>query len=339
MTVSIVFPVYNKSELLPTTLPSLLSQTYRDFELIAVDDGSTDGSGDFLDRLAKTDSRVKVIRQPNAGVSAARNAALDRASGDYVVFADADDTVCPDWLEVLAKEAETSGADIVVSGFFSTDSNGKALDTVLPPEEGNITGKEFLGNFYAHQSNHGLPGFGHGKIVRRDLIEKNNIRFTPGLKLAEDLDFFVRLYDKAETVRTVRYAGYNYLQNAVNSAMFCSAYNVNYLSQIEIWLNIRGILRKNGAYNEENRRFVEERLQNYALCALLYNNGTPEVNIRHLKELCGTVQKRKTDMTDAKALIPVSFCYRHNLNALCRAYSYLFRLRLKNSSSKVQPAK
>lgn len=121
--------------------------------------------------------------------------------------------------------------------------------------------------------------------------------------------------------------------------MFCSAYNVNYLSQIAIWLNIRGILRKNGAYNEENRRFVEERLQNYALCALLYNNGTPEVNIRHLKELCGTVQKRKTDMTDAKALIPVSFCYRHNLNALCRAYSYLFRLRLKNSSSKVQPAK
>lgn len=175
-------------------------------------------------------------------MSAARNAALDRASGDYVVFADADDTVCPDWLEVLAKEAETSGADIVVSGFFSTDSNGKALDTVLPPEEGNITGKEFLGNFYAHQSNHGLPGFGHGKIVRRDLIEKNNIRFTPGLKLAEDLDFFVRLYDKAETVRTVRYAGYNYLQGAENSTGGSSAYRVDYLSQVKIWLGIVSIL-------------------------------------------------------------------------------------------------
>ena len=93
MTPTIILPIYNKIKYLPTTLPSLLSQTYRDFELIAVDDGSTDGSGDFLDRLAKTDSRVKVIRQPNAGVSAARNAALDRASGDYVVFADADDTV------------------------------------------------------------------------------------------------------------------------------------------------------------------------------------------------------------------------------------------------------
>lgn len=337
MTVSIVFPVYNKSELLPTTLPSLLSQTYRDFELIAVDDGSTDGSGDFLDRLAKTDSRVKVIRQPNAGVSAARNAALDRASGDYVVFADADDTVCPDWLEVLTKEAETSGADIVVSGLNKTNKDGKIIGKTSPEHDETLSAAEIFHGFHTYQGNGGLLGFCVGKLFIRSLC--SGIRFTPGLKLAEDLDFFVRLYDKAETVRTVRYAGYNYLQNAVNSAMFCSAYNVNYLSQIEIWLNIRGILRKNGAYNEENRRFVEERLQNYALCALLYNNGTPEVNIRHLKELCGTVQKRKTDMTDAKALIPVSFCYRHNLNALCRAYSYLFRLRLKNSSSKVQPAK
>lgn len=337
MTVSIVFPVYNKSELLPTTLPSLLSQTYRDFELIAVDDGSTDGSGDFLDRLAKTDSRVKVIRQPNAGVSAARNAALDRASGDYVVFADADDTVCPDWLEVLAKEAETSGADIVVSGLNKTNKDGKIIGETTPELDETLSATEIFRGFHTYQGNGGLLGFCVGKLFRRSLC--SGIRFTPGLKLAEDLDFFVRLYDKAETVRMVRYAGYNYLQNAVNSAMFCSAYNVNYLSQIEIWLNIRGILRKNGAYNEENRRFVEERLQNYALCALLYNSGTPEVNIRHLKELCGTVQKRKTDMTDAKALIPVSFCYRHNLNALCRAYSYLFRLRLKNSSAKVQPAK
>ena len=139
MTPTIILPVYNKIKYLPTTLPSLLSQTYRDFELIAVDDGSTDGSGDFLDRLAKTDSRVKVIRQPNAGVSAARNAALDRASGDYVVFADADDTVCPDWLEVLTKEAEISGADIVVSGLNKTNKDGEIIGKTstkpcLPPK-------------------------------------------------------------------------------------------------------------------------------------------------------------------------------------------------------------
>ena len=320
MTVSIVFPVYNKSELLPTTLPSLLSQTYRDFELIAVDDGSTDGSGDFLDRLAKTDSRVKVIRQPNAGVSAARNAALDRASGDYVVFADADDTVCPDWLEVLAKEAEISRADIVVSGFFSTDSNGKALDTVLPPEEGNITGKEFLGNFYAHQSNHGLPGFGHGKIVRRDLIEKNNIRFTPGLKLAEDLDFFVRLYDKAETVRTVRYAGYNYLQGAENSTGGSSAYRVDYLSQVKIWLGIVSILTAHGEYCGENRAFADEKLGGYISCAMLYRSDVNRTSASEMRRLCGDIRA-----VGNGALRPAAWLYNIRLGGLCRLYAWLYR--------------
>lgn len=318
--VSVILPVYNKIKYLPTTLPFLLSQTYRDFELIAVDDGSTDGSGDFLDRLAKTDSRVKVIRQPNAGVSAARNAALDRASGDYVVFADADDTVCPDWLEVLAKEAETSGADIVVSGFFSTDSNGKALDTVLPPEEGNITGKEFLGNFYAHQSNHGLPGFGHGKIVRRDLIEKNNIRFTPGLKLAEDLDFFVRLYDKAETVRTVRYAGYNYLQGAENSTGGSSAYQVDYLSQVKIWLGIVSILTAHGEYCGENRAFADEKLGGYISCAMLYRSDVNRTSASEMRRLCGDIRA-----VGNGALRPAAWLYNIRLGGLCRLYAWLYR--------------
>ena len=318
--VSVILPVYNKIKYLPTTLPSLLSQTYRDFELIAVDDGSTDGSGDFLDRLAKTDSRVKVIRQPNAGVAAARNAALDRASGDYVVFADADDTVCPDWLEVLAKEAETSGADIVVSGFFSTDSNGKALDTVLPPEEGNITGKEFLGNFYAHQSNHGLPGFGHGKIVRRDLIEKNNIRFTPGLKLAEDLDFFVRLYDKAETVRTVRYAGYNYLQGAENSTGGSSAYRVDYLSQVKIWLGIVSILTAHGEYCGENRAFADEKLGGYISCAMLYRSDVNRTSASEMRRLCGDIRA-----VGNGALRPAAWLYNIRLGGLCRLYAWAYR--------------
>lgn len=240
--------------------------------------------------------------------------------GDYVVFADADDTVCPDWLEVLAKEAETSGADIVVSGFFSTDSNGKALDTVLPPEEGNITGKEFLGNFYAHQSNHGLPGFGHGKIVRRDLIEKNNIRFTPGLKLAEDLDFFVRLYDKAETVRTVRYAGYNYLQGAENSTGGSSAYRVDYLSQVKIWLGIVSILTAHGEYCGENRAFADEKLGGYISCAMLYRSDVNRTSASEMRRLCGDIRA-----VGNGALRPAAWLYNIRLGGLCRLYAWLYR--------------
>lgn len=332
MTASIIFPVYNKSDLLPTTLPTILSQSFRDFELIAVDDGSTDGSGEYLDNIARTDARIRVIHQKNSGVSCARNTALDHATGEYVVFADADDTVNQDWLDVLVKEAEQSRADIVISGFFSVNSDGKILDTVLPQGENTVTGKEFLNSFSVYQSNHGLPGFGHGKIVRRDLINRYKFRFTPGLKLAEDLDFFVRLYERAESIRFIRFAGYNYLQGAVNSAMFCSAYKVDYLSQIKLWLRIRELLSRNKAYNDQNCRLVEQQLANYSLCALLYNFDSAQVSIKKLKQLSNTV--KKYHIAD-RALKPVRLFYLIGANKLCNLYSRLFKIRMSKRQADV----
>lgn len=320
MTPTIILPVYNKIKYLPTTLPTLLSQSFRDFELIAVDDGSTDGSGKYLDNIARTDARIRVIHQKNSGVSCARNTALDNATGEYVVFADADDTVNQDWLDVLVKEAEQSKADIVISGFFSVNSDGKILDTVLPQGENTVTGKEFLNSFSVYQSNHGLPGFGHGKIVRRDLINRYNFRFTPGLKLAEDLDFFVRLYERAESIRFIRFAGYNYLQGADNSTGNNSAYRVDYLSQIKIWLMITGILQKNCAYGENNAGFVEEKLGGYISCALLYRSDTNTASAAEIRQLCGNIKA-----TGTGALSPAAWFYNHRLGSLCRIYSGLYR--------------
>ena len=316
--VSVILPVYNKIKYLPTTLPSLLSQTYRDFELIAVDDGCTDGSGDFLDRLAKTDSRVKVIRQPNAGVSAARNAALDRASGDYIVFADADDTVCPDWLEVLTKEAETSGADIVVSGLNKTNKDGKIIGKTSPEHDETLSAGEIFHGFHTYQGNGGLLGFCVGKLFRRSLC--SGIRFTPGLKLAEDLDFFVRLYDKAETVRTVRYAGYNYLQGAENSTGGSSAYRVDYLSQVKIWLGIVSILTAHGEYCGENKAFADEKLGGYISCAMLYRSDVNRTSASEMRRLCGDFRAAGNG-----ALRPAAWLYNIRLGGLCRLYAWLYR--------------
>ncbi len=101
MEITVILPVYNKIKYIEKSVASILAQTFSDFELITVDDGSTDGSGELLDEIAASDTRVKVIHKQNGGVSAARNTALDAAQGEYIVFADGDDTVCPDWLETL----------------------------------------------------------------------------------------------------------------------------------------------------------------------------------------------------------------------------------------------
>ena len=102
--VSIIIPVYNSQKYLKTTIESLLSQTYRDFEIILVDDGSTDTSGELCDDLVLTDSRVSVIHKTNGGVSDARNVGIERAKGELIWFVDHDDFVFPDYLETMISE-------------------------------------------------------------------------------------------------------------------------------------------------------------------------------------------------------------------------------------------
>ena len=110
---SIITPVYNTADYLEATVESVLAQTYRDFELILVDDGSTDGSDVLCDRLAVRDARIRVIHKPNGGVASARNAGLDAVQGDYIGWIDSDDLISPIMFETLLKLADKYNADIV----------------------------------------------------------------------------------------------------------------------------------------------------------------------------------------------------------------------------------
>lgn len=113
MRLSIIIPVYNVAAWLPETIDSVLAQTYRDFELILVDDGATDGSGEICDRYAQQDSRVRVIHQKNAGVSAARNTGVAAAKGEYIGFTDSDDIIERDMYAIMMALAEKHNADVV----------------------------------------------------------------------------------------------------------------------------------------------------------------------------------------------------------------------------------
>ena len=115
--VSIIVPIYNAQIYLEKCISSILSQSYKDFELILVDDGSKDESGKICDKWQKKDERIVVIHQENQGVSSARNEGLKRASGTFITFADADDIMKQNYLEVLVNEQDKSNADFVVAAF------------------------------------------------------------------------------------------------------------------------------------------------------------------------------------------------------------------------------
>lgn len=121
--ISVIMPVYNTGEILKDTIQSVLHQTFRNFELILVDDGSTDGSGEVCDSFAEVDSRVVVIHKKNGGICEARNAGIDRAVGAYITFCDHDDLYLPTLLQTELETAYAANADMVVVG-KTMDENG-----------------------------------------------------------------------------------------------------------------------------------------------------------------------------------------------------------------------
>ena len=142
--ISIIVPVYNVEKYLRKCLDSILAQTFSDFELFLVDDGSTDRSGEICDQYAQSDPRIRVIHQENAGQAVARNRALDVMQGEYVAFVDSDDFIHPQMMEVLLKHAERTNATISVCGYASADA-----ETVQRYEEESFdpdvySGKDFL---------------------------------------------------------------------------------------------------------------------------------------------------------------------------------------------------
>lgn len=182
---SIVVPVYNGSAFLPRCLESLLGQTYRELEIICVDDGSTDNSLETLQHYAAQDSRMKVIHQENAGVSAARNAGLDAATGEYVTFVDADDWVEPDTYEkVLA--AFSDSVDLVCFGVDVEGVDDSGLeeycrllsDGPTPPSPNCIAG---------------MNACVWNKVYRHSIIQAHDMRFPEGQAYGED-DAFIFCY-------------------------------------------------------------------------------------------------------------------------------------------------
>lgn len=144
-TISIIVPVYNVEKYLPECIESILAQTFTDFELILVDDGSPDDCPALCDAAAEKDARVRVIHQKNGGLSAARNAGLDAARGAWIGFVDSDDYIAPEMYETLYKAVQSTGADLALCDYAEVDEAG----TPCPPmhvslSEGELTGQELL---------------------------------------------------------------------------------------------------------------------------------------------------------------------------------------------------
>lgn len=211
--ISIIVPTYNVEKYIRTCIESILAQTYRNIEVIIVNDGSTDQSLAVISDLICSHHNIKVINQKNQGLSVARNTGIDAATGKYIAFVDADDKIKPDFVSSLYQIADKTGADIVRGSFRDFNGNipkGWVPDFNVPTNYGTIVLDQFLSS--------NISFVVWSSIYRLDFINSNHIRFTPGI-LFEDADFTIRAYMLAKLVATSPEPNYAYRINRPGSIL------------------------------------------------------------------------------------------------------------------------
>lgn len=212
--ISIIVPVYNTEKNLSRCIDSILSQTYQNLEVILVNDGSSDGSGKIIERYHKLDNRIKVIHKDNGGISSARNAGLDIASGDFVAFVDSDDWIEHDIYEYCLELAKSSKSDVVdygivfVKGKHGTSSKEKYNTSTI---EGN---QEILKDYLLRGQTEKTPFSVCRKFYRLHLF--NDVRFPAG-KINEDIATNYKVLLKAKKLIKTDKVGYYYFQDSVST--------------------------------------------------------------------------------------------------------------------------
>ena len=265
--VSVIIPVYNAEKTIIRCVESICKQSYRNIEIILIDDGSSDKSYEICEKLSYQDSRIRVYRQKNKGVSSARNNGINQAKGNYICFVDSDDWVDPDYVGILIKYMVPDGMS--VSGISKNSNihlNNPIKVTYLSIDKAQIS----------VLSPKGIQGFPVGKLFNREVIEKFHIRFNEEITICEDVLFVITYlsYCNGKCCQ-IHQKTYHYLmtENGATNSRFWQvhAFNRKYLSEIlAIRQCYKYIKKESRAYYAIRMRFVKAAV-NTARTLISYN--------------------------------------------------------------------
>lgn len=195
--VSVVIPVYNSEKYIGKCLDSIMNQTYKDIEIIVINDGSKDNSQKIINEYAKKYSNIIAIEQENMGVSKTRNKAIEIAKSEYIMFIDNDDYIDKDYIEIHLNEIEKNNLDIVISGYRRPNNKGKIV-RVLKLKDTEWSKMMLLTPW--------------AKIYRKQFITENNIKFLPN-NIGEDIYFNLQAMLLTDKIKILDYIGYNWFYN------------------------------------------------------------------------------------------------------------------------------
>lgn len=254
--VTVVLPVYNVAQYLRQALESISAQTLKEIEIIAVDDGSTDGSGAILDEYAKTEPRLKVVHIPNGGAGAARNVGLERARGEYLFFCDPDDSCSPEMLADMYRKAVGTNADIVIAGKMIVNVGDGGEQIVRQPLSKNVlrrpqpfSPQDVAGCIFSMAK--AVPW---DKLFRRGFVERLDLKFQ-STRRSNDVFFVDMALASAERIATLPGCYYRYLRRRQGSLTFVK--DRFPFAALEAYGAVEEALRARGLWHAFARNFIE----------------------------------------------------------------------------------
>ena len=258
---SVIVPVYNKAKTLRQCIDSVLMQTISNWELLLINDGSTDESDTIMDSF--DDKRIRRINHDNHGVSYSRNRGILNATGEYIVFLDADDFWANSFLEEIATGIAACKADIYFTGITKRFINGSEKKIVFP-HLGLIPEDIFRSSFYEIQRKTQLYGYATNKIVRRDFLISNNVFFNEKINMAEDLDFYLRCYALSHSFYFLSCCSYFYVLYPEGTSLYKK--DVNYFSLIETQKALKHFCKE--SFTNEDEEYYAKIIRKLASSAI-----------------------------------------------------------------------
>ena len=271
--ISVIIPVYNVEKYLKKCIYSVVNQTFQNIEIILVDDGSTDASGDICDDFAKLDRRIKAFHKKNGGLSSARNFGIKKSTGNFLVFVDSDDWISKNMIEDLYNAAKKNDVKIVCCGRNIVE-DGKKCIPIHVPECRKFSTEEAVKEIL-FDSEVGVAAW--GKIFHIDTIK--DIPFPEG-EIHEDVAIMCRVFDKCDSIYAISKAEYYYRIHP--SGLSKQDYSVQYDVVLKHVLNNEEYLRK---YHPKLRKAAEAAVAHACLDMLIKISKTPNGNVIFEKEL------------------------------------------------------
>lgn len=280
--ISVVIPVFNVEKYLRKCIDSVLNQSYKDYEIVLIDDGSTDDSGRICDEYAKNE-KIRVIHKENGGLADARNVGIDNSFGEYITFLDSDDYIKNDYLSTLYSIALETGSDVVISKFVNFYEKQEIIDNEMSNFKYNLISKEECYRKMLLQD--GIDVSATAKLYSNHIF--NNIRFVKG-QLYEDINIVDQIIETAGNIAVTDYAGYYYLQRT-GSIMYGS-FSMARMSLIEATERLLKLMKEKYPANVDAAKYRYIYCSFHLLGRSIMDDEYYEVS----KELRKRILKEKT---------------------------------------------